>query len=86
MSNDTKSAVETMGIFVYGQIMAKNHYPGSNGKPDRYSFDVAVPGQRQMLTISVTADDWQSREVMTLYKGKVTISLFNGRLYVQPAK
>ena len=86
MSNDTKLLTENMGIFVVGQIMARNHYPGSQGKPDRYSFDVAVPGQRHMLTISVTAEDWVNREIMTPYKGKVTFSLFNGRLYFQPAK
>ena len=85
MSNDTKQ-IDTMGIFVSGQIMARNHYPGSQGKPDRYSFDVAVPGQRQMLNISVNSEDWLNREVMTPYKGKVTFNLFNGRIYIQPAK
>lgn len=84
MSNDTK-LTENMGIFVSGQIMARNHYPGSQGKPDRYSLDIAVPGLRQMLTISVTFEDWAKREVMSLYKGKVTFNLFNGRLYFQSA-
>ena len=82
MSNDIKST-ENMGIFVVGQIIARNHYPGANGKPDRYSLDVAVPGLRQMLTISVTLDDWMKRETMTIYKGKITFNLFNNRLYFQ---
>lgn len=84
MSNDTK-LTENMGVLVVGQIMAKNYYPGSNGKPDRHSLDVAVPGLRQMLSISVTFEDWMKREIMTLYKGKVTFNLFNGRLYFQSA-
>lgn len=84
MSNDTKPT-ENMGLLVVGQIMAKNHYPGAQGKPDRFSLDVAVPGLRQMLTISVQAEDWMKREVMTLYKSKVTFNLFNNRLYFQPA-
>ena len=82
MSNDTKPT-ETMGIFIVGQIMAKNHYPGANGKPDRYSLDVAVPGISQMLMISIKSDDWMKREVMTIYKGKITFNLFNNRLYFQ---
>ena len=85
MSNDTKST-ENMGIFIVGQIMAKNHYPGANGKPDRYSLDIAIPGLRQMVTISTTLEDWMKREVMLPYKGKVVFNLFNGRLYFQPAK
>lgn len=85
MSSETKQ-IETMGVFVSGQIMARNHYPGSQGKPDRYSLDIAVPGLRQMLTISVTLEDWMKREVMTLYKSKVTFNLFNGRLYFQSDK
>lgn len=84
MSNDTKPT-ENMGLFVVGQIMAKNHYPGTQGKPDRFSLDVAVPGIRQMMTISVKADDWMKREVMTIYKCKITFNLFNNRLYFQPA-
>lgn len=85
MSNDTKQT-ENMGILIVGQIMAKNHYPGAKGKPDRYSLDIAIPGLRQMLTISITLEDWMNREILTLYKGKVVFDLFNGRLYFQPAK
>lgn len=84
MSNDQKPT-ENMGLLVVGQIMAKNHYPGSNGKPDRFSIDVAVPGLRQMLTISLKAEDWMKREVMTIFKSKITFNLFQGRLYFQPA-
>ena len=84
MSNDTK-LVENMGIFIFGQIMAKNHYPGSQGKPDRYSFDVAIPGQRQMLTIAVALEDWSKLEVMSPYRCKATFDLFNGRIYFRLA-
>ena len=85
MSNDTKQ-IENMGIFISGQIIGKNHYPGANGKPDRYSLDIAIPGLRHMLTISVNFEDFQNREILMLYKGKVVFNLFNGRLYFQPAK
>lgn len=84
MSNDTKP-VESMGLMVVGQVMAKNHYPGRNGKPDRFSVDVAVPGLRQMLTISLPSEDWLKREVMTIFRSKITFNLYQGRLYFQPA-
>lgn len=84
MSNEQKTT-DNMGLLVVGQIMAKNHFPGSNGKPDRFSVDVAVPGIRQMLTIALKAEDWMKAEVMTLFKAKLTYNLYNGRLYFQPA-
>lgn len=84
MSNEQKTT-DNMGLLVVGQIMAKNHFPGSNGKPDRFSIDVAVPGIRQMLTIALRAEDWMKTEVMTLFKAKLTFNLYNGRLYFQPS-
>jgi len=83
MSNDQKPT-PNMGLLVIGQIMAKNHYPGTNGKPDRFSVDVAVPGLRQMITVGLKAEDWMKREVMTIYQSKITFNLYNGRLYFQP--
>ena len=84
MSNDTKQT-ENMGILVIGQIMAKNHYPGASGKPDRFSIDIAVPGIRQMLTISLKVEDWMKLEEFTIFKSKITFNLFQGRLYFQVA-
>lgn len=84
MSNEQKTP-NKMGLFVAGQIMAKNHLPGQPGKPDRFSIDVAVPGLRQFITISLKAEDWMKLEVMSFFASKVTFNLFNGRLYFQPA-
>lgn len=82
---EEKKEIETMGLFVKGQIMAKNHFPGRSGKPDRFSIDVAVPGIRQMLTIALKAEDWMKSDVMTMFKAKLSFDLYNGRVYFQPA-
>lgn len=75
-----------LGLYIVGQIIGKNHFPGKDGKPDRYSIDVAIPGIREMLTVSLQHDDWVKRQEMTPVSMKAVFSLFRGRLYFQPAR
>lgn len=74
-----------MGLFVFGQIMTKNHFPGRDGKPDRYGIDVAVPGLRQFVSISLRPEDFGRYNVMDEFKGRLTFNIFKGNVYFQLA-
>lgn len=82
MSDKPKS---DMGLFVYGRIINKNHFPGRDGKPDRYGIDVAVPGLRQFVSISLRLEDFGRYNVMDEFKGRITFNIFKGNVYFQPA-
>lgn len=82
--SDSKPKAE-MGLFVFGQIMTKNHFPGRDGKPDRYGIDVAVPGLRQFVSISLRPEDWGRLNVMEEFKGRISFNVFKGNVYFQPA-
>lgn len=82
--SDAKPKPE-MGLFVFGQIMTKNHFPGKDGKPDRYSIDVAVPGLRQFVSISLRPEDWGRLNIMEEFKGRISFNVFKGNVYFQPA-
>lgn len=74
-----------MGLFVFGQIMTKNCFPGRDGKPDRYGIDVAVPGLRQFVSISLRPEDFGRYNVMDEFKGRLTFNIFKGNVYFQLA-
>lgn len=54
MEKEQKIDTNLPGLHVNsGIIMGKNRFPGRNGSADRLNLDIAVPGCRDMLSVSV---------------------------------
>lgn len=71
------------GVFVFGVVMSKNKYPGQNGKQDRFGIDVAVPGVREMISITVPPENWGIYKEMGDFKGEVSFRKYNGNVYFE---
>lgn len=70
---------EKHGILVSGLIMAKNEFAREKGT--KYSVDLAIAGQREMLSISVEPEEYNKLKVMDPFKSMATYNLFKGRIY-----
>lgn len=71
-----------LGLLAAGLVMAKNRFAGV-GKPDRYSVDLAVPGIREMLTITVPFDLWNSLSEMQEWKTRLVFRTYKGNVYFE---
>lgn len=86
MSEDKKTQY---GIIVSGMIMSKNHFPGSPAtstapvKKDRFSFDVAVPGNREIMSISIAPEKWGALPDSGDWRGRVTFRTYKGVAYFE---
>jgi hypothetical protein len=84
---DTAVKMDTakMGVFIKGLIANKNEYiPKGNGDI-RYTLDIAVPGNRHNIPVSVDRKVFEEANVFTEYTCRVVVSTFNGATYFQRA-
>lgn len=72
---------KALGLYVIGQIISKNRYPGQEKKPERFALDVAIPGCRELLSIAVDAVQFASAKEMAIFTCQVVLRTFNGRVY-----
>jgi hypothetical protein len=70
---------EKMGIVVSGLCMAKNSFPTDQGT--RYSLEVAVPGQKIMVSLSVKEEEFKNQVLMAPIKKKVNFTVYKGNVY-----
>ncbi len=70
-----------LGIVVAGLCMGKNQYTA--GEKERYSLDLAVPGSKQFLSVSVDPEVWEKTQLSSTVQIKCTFSLFKGNVYFQ---
>jgi len=71
------------GMLISGVIMCKNKYPGKDNKPDRFGVDVAIPGLRQMLSVSVKPEVWGGLAEMTDFRSMVTFRTYKDQVYFE---
>lgn len=75
--------VEEKCMKITGLIMTKNKYPGKDGKADRFSVDVAIPGLKSMLSVSVKPEVWGGLVEMADYSSKVSFRVYKDQIYFE---
>ncbi|MBV5330640.1 MAG: hypothetical protein JZU65_23920 [Chlorobium sp.] len=83
MADENKKTI--LGLLASGLVMSKNKYPGRDGKPDRFSIDLAIPGVREMLSIQVKPEVWGTVQDMQEWKSLITFRLYKGVVYFEAA-
>jgi hypothetical protein len=71
------------GMLISGLIMTKKKYPGKDNKPDRFGVDVAIPGLRQMLSVTVKPEVWGVLQEMMDFKSMVTFRTYKDQVYFE---
>jgi len=74
---------QNLGMMIAGQVMTKNIYPGRDGKPDRYSLDVAIPNCASIAKISVDGPTYGAVQVLEVFKRFVSFRLYKGNVYFE---
>jgi hypothetical protein len=74
--------VKDQNIYILGTIITKNQFPGKDNKPDRFSIDVAVPGNKQLFSVSIKPEVWGALAPMTEFFSAVRVRLYNEQLYL----
>ncbi len=74
-----------MGIIVSGLVMAKNEYPGKDGRQPRYALDIAIPGQKENLSVTVPPEEYHKINLLDSFKAAVSYSVFRGSIYWRKA-
>ena len=79
------SGKDKLSLHVRGQVMCKNSFPSRepNGR-ERYSLDVAVPGCKEMLSVSVDGPTFGSVKELDIFESDLSFQVFKGRLYFNP--
>lgn len=72
---------KSLGLYVIGQIISKNRYPGQQNKPERFALDVAIPGCRELLSIAVDAVQFAAAKEMAVFTCQAILRTYNGRVY-----
>lgn len=67
------------GLFGNGIVIAKNEYTPQGGTP-RYSFDMAIPGSRQNLSINCEEDYWKSIKELDDVRVQLQVISIRGNL------
>jgi len=70
---------KNLGILVSGLIMSKNEFDSDKGP--KFVFDLAIPGQKETVTIKVTREHFHQNEEMSAFKSKANFNLYKGRAY-----
>ncbi len=67
------------GLHIGGILMNKNIYtPKDQSKDVRYTLDIAVPGNRDMIPLSVSRDLFTISEEMENFSSLFSISSYKG--------
>lgn len=72
---------KSLGLYIIGQIISKNHYPGQQNKAERFAVDVAIPGCRELLSVAVDAAQFAAAKEMAVFTCQAVMRTFNGRSY-----
>jgi len=72
-----------LGLIASGLVMAKNCFVPNDGKPPRFSFDIAIPGIREMLTISVKKEVYETVNEMQEWKALIKYRTYKGVVYFE---
>jgi len=81
MEPKQQKAQQEMGVFIKGMVIAKNEYVPKNGGDRRYTLDVAIPGNRANIPVSVSRDVFDNTQEMSGYDNRVLVSTFNNSTF-----
>jgi hypothetical protein len=69
-----------LGLLLNGVVMAKNTYVQKSSGEIKHQLDIACPGNRENITISVDKEDFEKHTELDKFSRRVTVSSFNGRV------
>jgi predicted methyltransferase len=75
------SEKKEMGIVFTGMINNKNSYTGAGKEKPSLALDLAIPGQRNMVPVSVEQNFFNSVEVGQQVSIQISIQSFKGQLF-----
>jgi hypothetical protein len=68
-----------LGLRLNGVVISKGTYVSKNGEI-KHQLNIACPGNKENITISVDKPDYDSHTEMDKFDRRVTVSAFNGRI------
>lgn len=77
---------KNMGVFIKGLVMAKQEYYPKNGSDPRYTINVAVPGTRINIPVSVDRSVYEKAIELSEFACRLSVSTFNGSTFFARAE
>lgn len=71
------------GLVVHGLVMAKNRFPAKDGRPERFSLDVACPGCKEMIALSVPPEKWGAVQEQSEFLSRASFRTYKGAVYFE---
>lgn len=78
-SNQPVTISNELGLFVRGLVMTKNVFESDKGK--KYSIDLAVPGARDLITVSVDKDTYDKLDITNPFESSLSYKTWKGVSY-----